>query len=57
MVQGRVMPKQEIQGELQNIPKMEDLNPIKIGVNIRNMRQTKKQKVLDHHNTTLYAKW
>ena len=48
---------QEIQGASHDIQNIEvGINHIIIGVNIRSMRQTKKKKVLDDHNVTLYEK-
>ena len=57
MVQGRVVKKQEIQGAVVDIQKMDVGNPIKPDVIIRSVRQAKKKKFLDDRNATLYAKW
>ena len=48
--------KQEIQGVVVDIQKMDVGNPIKTDVIIRSVRQSKKKKVLDDLNETLYAK-
>ena len=45
---GQSGEKQEIQGSPHDINKMEARNHIKIGANVRTMRQEKKKKVIDH---------
>ena len=52
-----MVKKQEIQGVVVDIQKMDAGNPIKPDVIIRSVRQAKKEKVLDDRNATLYAKW
>ena len=48
--------KQEIQGAIVDIQKMDVGNLIKPDVIIRSVRQAKKKKFLDDRNATLYAK-
>ena len=47
--------KQEIQGAIVDIEKMDARNPIKPDIIIRSVRQAKKKKFLDDRNA--YAKW
>ena len=54
---GQSGEKQEIQGAVVDIQKMDAGNPIKTDVIIRCVRQDKKKKVLNDRNATLYAKW
>ena len=49
--------KKEIQGAIVDIQKMDVGNPIKPDVIIINVRQSKKKKVLNDQNATLYVKW
>ena len=55
--QGISGEKQEIQGVVVDIQKMDARNPIKLDLIIRSVRQDKKKKILDDRNATLYAKW
>ena len=54
---GQSGEKQEIQGAVVDIQKMDVGNPTKPNVIIRSVRQDKRKKVLDDRNATLYAKW
>ena len=49
--------RQEFQEIVVDIQIMDDRNPKKIDVIIRNNRHAKKKKVLGDHNATLYEKW
>ena len=54
---GQSGEKQEIQGAVVDIQKMDAGIPINTNVILRSVRQAKKKKVLYDQNATLYAKW